>query len=241
MKKLFRPRRSRRSRRRRIRARVYRWLGKLVLIWVGVTVPVVLALRWINPPTTAFMIAARLGGENVANTWVSWRRIPPQMALAVVAAEDQRFPDHFGFDWVEIRNAVDTKLEGGRLRGASTISQQTARNLFLWSARSFIRKGIEAYFTVLLEALWSKRRILEVYLNVAQFGKGVYGVGAASRAFFHETPGRLSLYQMSLLASVLPDPVDLHADAPDHWLLKRAASVREDMKTLGGVAYIRGI
>ena len=239
--KLLRSHRPRRSRRRRIKARVYRWLARLVLLWVGVTALVVLTLRWMDPPTTAFMIAARFRGESVTSTWVTWRNIPPRMALAVVAAEDQRFPDHFGFDWVQIRDAVETRLEGGRLRGASTISQQTAKNLFLWSGRSFIRKGLEAYFTVLLEALWSKRRILEVYLNVAQFGEGVYGVGAASHAFFHETPRRLSLYQMSLLASVLPDPDALKADAPGHWLLKRAASVRKDMSTLGGVTYLRGI
>jgi len=180
-------------------------------------------------------------GDDVVKQWVDWRSIPPQLALAVVAAEDQRFPTHFGFDFVQIQDAVETAMEGGRMRGASTISQQTAKNLFLWSRRSFLRKGLEAYFTVLLEALWPKHRILEVYLNVAQFGASEYGVGAASRTFFGKPPGELSRYQMSLLASVLPDPVDLRADAPGDWLLERAAFVRESMKSLGGVGYLRGI
>lgn len=187
------------------------------------------------------MIAARAGGETVVNEWVEWRNIPPRLALAVVAAEDQRFPTHFGFDFVEIRDAVETALQGGRVRGASTISQQTAKNLFLWSGRSFARKGLEAYFTVLLETLWPKRRILEVYLNVAQFGRGVYGVGAASREAFGKPPASLSEYQMSLLASVLPDPVDLHANAPGDWLRERAGFVRRQMKSLGGVGYLRNI
>ncbi len=220
---------------------IYRWLARAALAWFGVTVLAVLMLRWINPPTTAFMIAARLRGDDVVSQWVDWRNMPRQLALAVVAAEDQRFPAHFGFDFVEIEDAVETALAGGRMRGASTISQQTAKNLFLWSGRSFIRKGLEAYFTVLLEALWPKHRILEVYLNVAQFGKTVYGVGAASRAFFGKPPGGLSRYQMSLLASVLPDPLDLHANVPNSWLLERAAFVRRHMKSLGGVGYLRDI
>lgn len=213
----------------------------VVLAWVGVTVLVVLLLRWVNPPTTAFMIAAALRGEDVVSDWIDWGGIPPKLALAVVAAEDQRFPRHFGFDFVEIRDAVETVLDGGRMRGASTISQQTAKNLFLWSGRNFVRKGLEAYFTLLLELLWSKQRILEVYLNVAQFGDGVYGIGAASSAYFNEPPARLTRYEMSLLASVLPDPVDLHPNAPSESLLERAAFVRRHMQSLGGVGYLRGI
>lgn len=224
-----------------MKAVIWRWVGRLILVWVVVTALVVLALRWVDPPTTAFMLAARMRGERVVNEWVPWRDIPRSMALAVVAAEDQRFPHHHGFDFVEIRDAVETRLEGGRLRGASTISQQTAKNLFLWSGRNFLRKGLEAYFTVLLESLWPKHRILEVYLNVAQFGPGVYGVGAASRRYFNRMPRQLSLYQMSLLASVLPAPSELHANAPDQWLLDRAAEVRKDMKSLGGVGYLRNI
>ena len=212
-----------------------------VLGWLGITASVVLVLRWIDPPTTAFMIRAMLRGEDIASEWVDESRIPPQLALAVVAAEDQRFPEHFGFDFVEIQKAVADVVSGGRMRGASTISQQTAKNLFLWPGRNFLRKGLEAYFTVLLETLWPKRRILEVYLNVAQFGDGVYGVGAASYIYFGKSPAQLSQYEMSLLASVLPDPVDLHPNAPSRFLLERAEFVRKHMKSLGGVAYLRDI
>jgi len=212
-----------------------------VLVWVGVTVAVVLALRWVEPPTTAFMLAAQSRGEGAASEWLDWHEIPPELALAVVAAEDQRFPGHSGFDFQEIQNALETAIKGGRVRGASTISQQVAKNLFLWSGRNVVRKGLEAYFTVLLELLWPKQRILEVYLNTAQFGDGFYGVSVASREYFGKSPGELNRYEMSLLASVLPDPVDLNPAAPNEFLAERAAFVRRHMKQLGGVAYLKGI
>jgi monofunctional glycosyltransferase len=218
------------------------WLARLALAWVGVTVLLVLVLRWLDPPTTAFMIGAQLrGGDAVSGEWLNWRDIPPELALAVVAAEDQRFPTHAGFDLVEIQDALQTVMKGGRVRGASTISQQVAKNLFLWSGRNFVRKGLEAYFTVLLELFWPKQRILEVYLNVAQFGDGFYGVSAASREYFGKPPGALTRYEMSLIASVLPNPVAYRPDAPSAALLNRAAFVRRHMQQLGGVAYLQGM
>lgn len=207
-------------------------------MWVAITVSVVLLLRWVDPPTSAFMIAATLRGDDVRQQWVDAPGIPRELALAAVAAEDQRFPQHFGFDLVEIEKAVSTRLQGGRLRGASTISQQVAKNLFLWSGRNMVRKSLEAYFTVLLETLWTKRRILEVYLNIAQFGDGIYGVGVASREFFGATPGRLTRRQMSLLVAVLPNPTGGAPNAPSDWVLQRAAFVQKHMRTLGGVAYL---
>lgn len=212
-----------------------------MLTWLGVTVLIVLLLRWIDPPTTAFMIAAQMQGRSAASEWTDWRSVPPELALAVVAAEDQRFPSHHGFDLVEIQDALETAIKGGRMRGASTISQQVAKNLFLWSGRNFLRKGLEAYFTVLLEALWSKQRILEVYLNIAQFGDGFYGVAAASREYFGKGPGELTRREMSLLASVLPDPVGLNPDSPSAGLLERAAFVRRHMQSLGGTGYLKGM
>jgi len=203
-----------------------------------VTASAVLLLRWVNPPTTAFMMAAVLDGKQVRQEWVDAARIPRELALAAVAAEDQRFPRHFGFDLVEIRNAVSTMLRGGRVRGASTISQQVSKNLFLWSGRNLVRKGLEAYFTVLVETLWPKRRILEVYLNVAQFGDGIYGIGAASREYFNTTPASLTRRQMSLLVAVLPNPTGAPPNAPDDWVRERAAFVRKHMKSLGGVSYL---
>lgn len=207
-------------------------------MWVAVTVSVVVLLRWIDPPTSAFMIAASVRGEDVRQQWVEAPAIPRELALAAVAAEDQRFPQHFGFDLVEIEKAVAAGLRGGRLRGASTISQQVAKNLFLWSGRNLVRKSLEAYFTVLLETLWSKRRILEMYLNIAQFGEGVYGVGVASREFFGATPGQLSRRQMALLVAVLPNPTGGTPSAPNDWVRERAAFVQKHMRNLGGVAYL---
>jgi len=206
--------------------------------WIAVTVSVVLLLRWVDPPSTAFMMAAALDGTQIRQQWVAAPAIPREFALAAVAAEDQRFPRHFGFDLVEIEKALSASLKGGRLRGASTISQQVAKNLFLWSGRNMVRKGLEAYFTVLLETLWPKRRILEVYLNIAQFGEGIYGIGAASHEFFATGPERLTRRQISLLVAVLPNPTGARPNAPDDWVLRRAAFVRKHMRSLGGVGYL---
>jgi monofunctional biosynthetic peptidoglycan transglycosylase len=171
--------------------------------------------------------------------WIAWRDIAPPMRLAVVAAEDQKFPAHRGFDLESIAEAVEDAAGGGRLRGASTISQQVARNLFLWQGRSWVRKGLEAYFTVLLELLWSKRRILEVYLNIVEFGERTYGVGAASRVFFGRPPGRLTASEAALLAAVLPNPARLHAHSPSAYVRERAAWIEAQMARLGGPAYLR--
>ena len=139
-----------------------------------------LALRWIDPPTTAFMLLDPDARVDLDYEWVNWPNLGSSVPLAVVASEDQKFPSHSGFDLDSIRDAIDDSQNGERLRGASTISQQVAKNLFLWNGRSFVRKGIEAYFTVLIEVTWPKQRILETYVNIAEFGPGVFGVGAAS-------------------------------------------------------------
>ncbi|MFI5316891.1 MAG: monofunctional biosynthetic peptidoglycan transglycosylase [Myxococcota bacterium] len=219
----------------------------LTLFLVG-SVAVVLALRWVRPLTTAFMIEARvdaaLHGEREYRTdyrWVSYREISPQVPIAVVAAEDQKFPIHAGFDFDAIADALEDQADGGPSRGASTISQQVAKNLFLWPGRSWLRKGIEAYFTVLLETLWPKRRILEVYLNVAEFGPGVFGVGAASARFFDEPPSRLDREQAARLAAVLPAPRRLHADRPSDYVRERAEKIESEVARLGGPAYLRAL
>ena len=139
-------------------------------------------------------------------------QISPNAAFAVIASEDQQFPFHAGFDFNSIREAVRAHERGRRLRGASTISQQVAKNLFLWPGHSFVRKGLEAYFTVLIEAMWPKERILEVYLNIAQFGDGIYGVQAAGERFLHKPLRASPLREAALLAAVLPNPERLHAD-----------------------------
>ena len=161
--------------------------------------------------------------------------------VAVIASEDQQFPFHTGFDFNSIREAVRASERGKRLRGASTISQQVAKNLFLWPGHSFIRKGLEAYFTVLIETLWPKERILEMYLNIAQFGDGIYGVQAAAQRFWHKPASRLSSAEAASLAAVLPNPLRLHAERPSRYVIERRDWILAQMRDLGGAAYLRAL
>ena len=216
-----------------------------LLAWVALGIASVAVLRWIPPPLSAVMVHdwldARWRGDaayRLRYRWVAWDSVAKVLPLSLVAAEDQRFPLHHGFDFVQIQKALDAADDGARLRGASTISQQVAKNLFLWKGRSFVRKGLEAYFTVLIEALWPKRRILEVYLNIAQFGDGIYGADAASAAFFRTTPARLDARQAALLAAVLPNPLRLRADKPGAYVLRRAAWIEQQTQSLGGIDYL---
>ncbi|HEY0179988.1 MAG TPA: monofunctional biosynthetic peptidoglycan transglycosylase, partial [Dokdonella sp.] len=186
-------------------------------------------------------LRARLAGEHsytLHYRWTSWQRVAPTLPIALVAAEDQKFPFHHGFDLDAIQSALADADDGERLRGASTISQQVAKNLFLWNGRSFVRKGLEAYFTVLIEALWPKRRILEVYLNVAEFGDGVFGAAAASERFFGTAPAQLDAHRAALLAAVLPNPRRLRVDRPSAYVLRRAAWIERQAAQLGGPAYL---
>lgn len=225
--------------------RLLRWIALVALIWVFSSVLLVFGLRFIAPPTSAFMIGRHVDawGERehdftLAYRWVPLADVSSNLPIALVAAEDQKFPEHHGFDVGAIQNALADAEDGSRLRGASTISQQVAKNLFLWNGRSFVRKGFEAYFTVLIEALWPKRRIIEVYLNIAEFGDGIYGVGAASDRFFRRSPDRLDLHQCALLAAVLPNPLKLHADRPSAYVQRRANWIERQVRQLGGAAYL---
>ncbi|HSY06434.1 MAG TPA: monofunctional biosynthetic peptidoglycan transglycosylase [Steroidobacteraceae bacterium] len=228
--------------------RLLRWLGMALFGWLLLTATPVLLLRWLHPLTSAGMLEARAAawraGEHGYRTdfeWVSLEQISPHAAIAVIAAEDQQFPFHAGFDLNSIRQAVRDSERGKRLRGASTISQQVAKNLFLWPEHSLVRKGLEAYFTVLIETLWPKERILEMYLNVAQFGDGIYGVQAAARRFWHQPALRLSSAEAALLAAVLPNPLRLHADRPSRYVLQRREWILGQMRDLGGAAYLRAL
>ena len=149
-----------------------RFVALLLAFVLVLTVGSVIVLSWVDPPTSAFIVREQLTRRSVQHRWVDWPQISPQIKVAVIAAEDQKFPDHHGFDLDSINDALEDRDRGRRVRGASTISQQVAKNLFLWPGQSWIRKGLEAYFTVLIETLWPKRRILEVYLNLAEFGIG---------------------------------------------------------------------
>ncbi len=211
----------------------------------ALTVLLVLALRWINPFTSAFMMGSRLealfaGNHNYQThyQWVDLEQISPQAALAVIASEDQQFPFHTGFDFKSIREAVRHNALSRHKRGASTISQQVAKNLFLWSGRSFVRKGLEAGFTLLIEWCWPKERILEVYLNIAEFGPGIYGVQAAAQRYYHKDARRLNRADSALLAAVLPNPARLRVEAPSDYVLSRRDWIAEQMVELGGISYL---
>ena len=219
--------------------RFIRFLAFLVIAWVALTVLCVTALRWIDPPTSAFMLRERFTeSHKVRHAWVDWQQIAAPMKVAVIASEDQAFPDHHGFDFKSINKALEER-ERGRVRGASTISQQVAKNLFLWGGRSWIRKGFEAYFTVLIELLWPKQRILEVYLNIAEFGRGVFGVGVASEAFFKKSASRLNAYDAALLAAVLPNPKRLRATSPSQYVRSRQQWIVGQMRGIGGSAVLK--
>ena len=221
-------------------------LVRLLLASFLLSVAMVSCLRFLPPPTSAMMLERRLEWMLAGGTppplryqWVSWTAIAPEMGLAVVAAEDQKFPLHSGFDFESIAETVEQAKRGHRPRGASTITQQVAKNLFLWSGRSYLRKGLEAYFTLLLELLWPKERILEVYLNIAEFGDGVYGVRAASQIFLAKGPAQLTRGDAALLAAVLPSPRRFSVKHPTAYVQERRQWIRVQMGRLGGVGYLK--
>ena len=228
---------TRPPRRRAGRLRRALWVSLCALL--GITVLPIGALRWLPPPTSAFMMQQGLGNL-VTGAWIwpdyQWvpeTRIAASVALAVVAAEDQRFPTHFGLDLEAIRDAADHNARGGAVRGASTLTQQTVKNLFLWPGRSWVRKGLEAWLALWMELLLPKWRILELYLNLAQFGDNVYGVEAASQRYFGIPAARLDPAQAALLAAVLPNPVRYRVDAPSKYVRGRQAWILGQMRQLG--------
>lgn len=229
------------ARRRSPWRRAGRIATALALAWLLLSLLLVVPLRWLDPPTSSFMLQARRDGATVHHQWVDYAAIAPDMALAVIAAEDQRFPNHHGFDFAEIRRAVAAYRDGARLRGASTLSQQVAKNLYLWPASSWPRKALEAWFTLLIELSWPKQRILEVYLNIAQFGGTIFGVEAASRHYFDRPASALSPEQAALLAAVLPAPGVYRVAAPGEQLLARQSRILRQMDHLGGPAYLRNL
>jgi monofunctional biosynthetic peptidoglycan transglycosylase len=212
-----------------------------MLLFVAASLLAVLPLRWIDPPLSAFMVESRIAAwverdrtYAFRHTWVDLQRISPNLPLAVVASEDQKFPQHWGFDVEAIERAYELNRHSHRVRGASTISQQVAKNLYLWSGRSYFRKALEAYFTVLIETSWPKRRILEIYLNIAEFGNGTYGAEAAAQRFFRTPASRLTRSDAATLAAVLPNPERLSAAAPSHYVLARRDWILSQMQVLGG-------
>ncbi len=226
---------------------------KRLLAWIvggffTLTVLAVLVLRFVPPLTSAFIVHGYVTawsqgdwGWRALQTWVPYDSISTNAKIAVIASEDQKFPTHHGFDLDQIDQAIEERESGRRVRGASTISQQVAKNLYLWPGQSFIRKGVEAYLTVLIEALWPKRRILEVYLNFAEFGPGIYGVGAAAPHFFRHSPAQITPSEGALLAAVLPSPKHLKAERPSAYVQRRIAAILAQEAALGGPSYLRRV
>jgi monofunctional glycosyltransferase len=218
--------------------RIWQWSWKIVAGLVITSTLMTLSLRWIAPRTSAFMSLYGPKQTTLRYQWVPWSKMSSHLPIAIVAAEDQKFPNHWGFDLEAIGDALEENKQRSRPRGASTISQQVAKNLFLWSGRSYLRKGLEAYFTIQIELLWPKKRILEVYLNIAQFGPDIYGVGAASQAYFHKPPAELLQWEAALLAAVLPNPHRLSAKYPSEYVQQRAAEIQHQIDGLGGPGYL---
>ena len=210
--------------------KAFKWTASLLGVLVGISILLVLPLRWFDPATTAFIL--RDDTNPIRHEWVNWSEMSSAMPLAVVASEDQRFADHYGIDLQSIRKSFDEAEDGGRLRGASTITQQLAKNLYLSSSRSFVRKGIEAWFAILLETCLGKKRILEIYTNIVELGPGIYGVGAASQVYFNKSPAALTDAEAALFAAVLPNPTRLRVDTPSPYVRKRQGWILSQMQRL---------
>jgi monofunctional biosynthetic peptidoglycan transglycosylase len=230
-----------RARRFSVAGFVARWVAGALLVWLVVTVGLVLALRFVSPPITAMMLAQPVPLRDVQYVWRDRREIAASAARAVIASEDQRFFAHHGIDFQSLNDAIEDYRDGDDLRGASTITQQVAKNLFLWPGRSFARKALEAYFALLLETLLPKQRILEVYLNIAELGPGVFGVEAAAQRFFDGHASTLSRQQAALLAAVLPNPRELHVERPSAYVRSRQAWVLGQMALLDSRGHYRGL
>lgn len=225
-----------------------RWwvrLLRLGLALVLFTVAQVLVLRFVDPPFSSFMLIRQASawsdgdwGFRIAHDWRDLDEMSDNVPLALVASEDQMFAAHHGFDLKAIEKARKSNEKGRRLRGGSTISQQTAKNLFLWNGRSWVRKGIEAWYTVLIEALWPKRRILEMYANFAEFGDGVYGAQAAARTYFRKDASRLGAAEAARLAAVLPNPKRYSVARPGPYVQRRTRAIERQMRYIGGRAYL---
>ena len=206
-------------------------------MFILLSVTVVVPFRWLNPPVTMVMLNRWLNAPSedfvLRQQWLSWGQIPKHAALAVMTSEDQLFVVHHGFDFSSIIDSLKSASDGKPLRGASTISQQVARNVYLWTGRSWLRKGLEVWFTVLIELMWSKQRILEVYLNIAEWGEGVFGLEAASQHHFGRSAAQLTPMQSALLASSLPSPLKYNPANPSQYLINRAHWNLEQQQWIG--------
>lgn len=218
----------------------FKWTG---LIFFVTSISWVIILKWINPPMTYLMwkrtVQQAVNGKPIRfqHDWVSFEHISPNLTRAVIASEDNRFVEHFGIDFESIQKAMRFNQRSKRTKGGSTISQQTAKNIFLWPNRTYVRKGLELYFTVLIEAFWSKERIMEVYLNMIEMGDGVYGAEKAARIHFNKPASQLTRAESALIASSLPSPRKRNPSKPSGYMLRRQAQILNVMNKLGPIEF----
>lgn len=219
---------------------MFRILKKIFLILFFGQFIYIILLKWIDPPITLTQLGSVFSGDGLKRDYVDYDEMSPNIKLAVMSSEDQIFPDHNGFDFKSIKKAMAyNEKKPGRVRGASTISQQVAKNVFLWQGRSWLRKGLEVYFTFMIEQVWGKQRILEMYLNVAEMGKGIYGVEAASRTYFKKPAKSLTRYEAALIASALPNPVRYTVKPLSRYVSIRSQWVLRQMANLDGDEEVR--
>lgn len=216
-------------------SRVWKWT-KRILLWLFIAQLVyIILLKWVDPPITMTQFVSWISGDGLKRDYVDRDEISMEAKLAVIAAEDQLFPDHSGFDWKSIKKAMKyNERKPGRVRGASTISQQVAKNVFLWQGKSFIRKGLEAYFTFMIETIWGKKRILEVYLNVAEMGPGIFGIEMAAQSYFNKPAIKLTRYESAMIAACLPNPKRFTVKPMSRRVAWRSRSIVRQMGNLGG-------
>jgi monofunctional biosynthetic peptidoglycan transglycosylase len=213
--------------------KVWKWT-KRILLWIFIIqLLYIVLLKWIDPPITMTQFVSWVSGHGLNRDYVSRKSISPYAGLAVISSEDQLFPDHHGFDWKSIKKAMAyNKRKPGRIHGASTISQQVAKNVFLWQGRSWVRKGLEAYFTFMIELIWGKKRILEVYLNVIEMGDGIFGIQAASEYYFNKDAKSLSKQEAAMIAAVLPSPKRFKIKPLSGYVMFRARQIQIQMDNL---------
>ena len=220
----------------------WKWTKRIFLFLFFFQLFCILLFKWVNPPITMTQLVSYVSGHGLKRDYVGWNKISYNARLAVIASEDQAFPDHSGFDWKNIKKAMAyNKKKPNRIRGASTISQQVAKNVFLWQDRSKLRKGLEAYFTFMIELIWGKKRILEVYLNVIEMGKGIFGAEAAAKAYFSKSAIALTRSEAAMIAACLPNPKRYTIKPLSGYVTLRRQWVLQQMNNLEGDPDIRKI
>ncbi|HEX7844559.1 MAG TPA: monofunctional biosynthetic peptidoglycan transglycosylase [Chitinophagaceae bacterium] len=216
--------------------KTWKWIKRIFIILFIAQLAYIVLLKWVDPPITMTQLSNWVSGHGLKRDYVGWNSISPNAKLAVIGAEDQLFPDHSGFDWKSIKKAMKyNERKPGRIRGASTISQQVAKNVFLWQGGGWFRKGLETYFTFMIEKIWGKKRILEVYLNVIEMGEGIFGVEAAAQSYFRKPAKNLTRQEAAMIAACLPNPkrykvkpLSGYVSGRSGWVMRQMSNLQSD-------------